>query len=77
MQGLFAGSPDGAHRWVTLLGVVRTAQKLGIDVLAYLTWMFERRGTDRERFGLCPSELTPAAYERVLEEGRRKQGVAA
>jgi transposase len=37
LQSLFAGSPEGGHRWATLLGVVRTAQKCGVDVLAYLT----------------------------------------
>ena len=34
---LFAGSEEGAHRWATLLGVVRTAQKHDLDVQAYLT----------------------------------------
>ena len=60
---LFAGSIEGAHRWATLLGVVRTAQKLDLDVQAYLTWMFERRGTHRKRFGMAAGELTPMAYK--------------
>lgn len=60
---LFAGSPEGGHRWATLLGVVRTAQKCDVDVQAYLTWMFERRGTHRHRFNLPASELTPCAYK--------------
>lgn len=60
---LFAGSEEGAHRWATLLGVVRTAQKHGLDVQAYLTWMFERRGTHKARFGLSARQLTPAAYK--------------
>lgn len=34
---LFAGSSEGAHRWATLLGVVRTSQKRDLDVQAYLT----------------------------------------
>lgn len=59
---LFAGSPEGGHRWATLFGVVRTAQKCGVDVLAYLTWMFERRGTHKDRFGMTAAELTPMAY---------------
>ncbi|MEZ4320674.1 MAG: IS66 family transposase [Myxococcota bacterium] len=50
LASLFAGSPDGGHRWATLLGVVRTAQKCGVDVQAYLTWLFERRGTHRKAF---------------------------
>lgn len=59
---LFAGSPEGGHRWATLLGVVRTAQKCDIDVQAYLTWMFERRGSHRKQFGMSAAELTPMAY---------------
>ena len=63
LASLFAGSLEGAHRWATLLGVVRTAQKHDLDVQAYLTWLFERRGTHRARFGLSAKELTPAAYK--------------
>jgi transposase len=59
---LFAGSEEGAHRWATILGVVRTAQKCDLDVQAYLTWVFERRGTHKSRFGMRASELTPMAY---------------
>ena len=59
---LFAGSVEGGHRWATLFGVVRTAQKCDVDVMAYLTWMFERRGTHKARFGMSAAELTPMAY---------------
>ena len=63
LASLFAGSIEGAHRWAVLLGVVRTAQKHGLDVQAYLTWLFERRGTHRKVFGMPARELTPAAYK--------------
>lgn len=63
LASLFAGSIEGAHRWATLLGVVRTAQKHELDVQAYLTWLFERRGTHRARFGMRARDLTPAAYK--------------
>jgi transposase len=59
---LFAGSEEGAHRWATILGVVRTAQKCDLDVQAYLTWVFERRGTHKKAFGMTAAELTPMAY---------------
>ena len=62
LASLFAGSIEGAHRWATLLGIVRTAQKHDLHVQAYLTLLFERRATHRDRFGLAASELTPAAY---------------
>lgn len=65
---LFAGSPEGAHRWATLFGVVRTAQKCGLDVQAYLTWLFERRGSHKKVFGMTAAELTPMAYRDMLRE---------
>ena len=63
---LFAGSVEGGHRWATLMGVVRTAQKCDLDVLSYLTWLFERRGTHASEFGMSASDLTPMAYRRLL-----------
>jgi hypothetical protein len=72
---LFAGSEEGAHRWATLLGVVRTAQKHGLDVQAYRTWRFERRGTHRKRIGLTAAELTPAADQAAGCPGSAKEGV--
>ena len=68
---LFAGSPEGAHRWATLFGVVRTAQKCNLDVLAYLTWLFERRGSHRKRFAMKASDLTPMAYRDLGSETTR------
>jgi len=59
---LFAGSVEGAHRWATLFGLVRTAQKSGVDVIEYLTWIFERRGSHKKRFDKTAAELTPMAY---------------
>jgi hypothetical protein len=69
-NSLFAGSPEGGHRWAILLGIVTTAKRHGLDIQAYLTWMFERRGTARSRFGLKPPDLTPAAYKKMLEKQR-------
>jgi len=63
---LFAGSPEGGHRWAILLGVVRTAQKCDLDALAYLTWMFERRGSHRKAFAMAAADLTPMAYRDLV-----------
>ena len=41
-----------------------------LDIQAYLTWMFERRGTRRRDYKLDPVDLTPAAYKRMLEKQR-------
>lgn len=73
LNALFAGSPEGGRRWAVLLGIVTTAKRHGLDVQAYLTWMFERRGTWRKRFGLTAAQLTPAAYEQMLEEQREQR----
>ncbi len=67
---LFAGSAEGGHRWATLFGVVRTAQKCNLDVLAYLTWMFERRGSHRKQFDMTARQLTPMAYRDRLAAER-------
>jgi transposase len=69
-NSLFAGSPEGGHRWAVLLGIVTTAKRHGLDIQAYLTWMFERRGTARSSYGLEPPDLTPAAYKKMLEKQR-------
>lgn len=66
---LFAGSQEGGHRWATLFGVVRTAQKCNLDVLAYLTWLFERRGSHRKLFGMTAAQLTPMAYRDLGSPG--------
>jgi hypothetical protein len=60
---LFAGSAEGAHRACVLLGIVTTCRAIGVPVLAYLTWAFERLGTHRERLGLQLAEMTPAAFK--------------
>ena len=69
-NSLFAGSPEGGHRWAVLLGIVTTAKRHGLDIQAYLTWMFERRGTARATYRLEPPDLTPAAYKKMLEKQR-------
>lgn len=67
---LFVGSPEGGHRWAILLGVVRTAQKCDVDILAYLTWLFERRGSHRAQFGMTAHELTPMAYRDLVKASK-------
>jgi transposase len=65
----FAGSTEGAHRWATLLGVVNTAKRLDVDVLAYLTWAIERLGTWRKIYALPAAQLTPEAYKLTCAAG--------
>ena len=72
LNSLFAGSAEGGRRWAILLGVVTTAQRHGLDVQAYLTWMFERRGTRKREYGLTAAQITPAAYKQMLEEADRR-----
>jgi transposase len=78
LNALFAGSAEGARNWAILLGIVTTAQRHDLDVQAYLTWMFERRGTRKREYGLSAAQLTPAAYKEMLEQERRRAaGVAS
>lgn len=74
---LFAGSPEGGHRWATVFGVVRTAQKCGLDVLAYLTWLFERRGSHRGRFAMKAADLTPMAFRGLAAQAQEPTALAA
>ena len=64
---LFAGSSEGAHRAAVLLGIAATCRALGVDVLAYLSWVFTRVGTHRDLYGLTAAELTPSAFARARD----------
>ncbi len=72
LNSLFAGSPEGGRRWALLLGIVTTAQRHHLDVQAYLTWMFERRGTRRREYGLTAAQCTPASYKKMLDEAGKR-----
>lgn len=63
---LFAGNEDSAHNLAVLMGLVATCRLQGLDPQNYLAWAIERRGTWRDRYGLQPRELTPAAYKSAL-----------
>jgi hypothetical protein len=43
-----------------------TCRHLGVDLDAYLTWVFIRRGTHRAKYPMAAADLTPAAYKRGL-----------
>ena len=64
LNSLFAGGTEGAHRAAVLLGIIATCRRESVEPLAYLTWVFERVGTDRGRYGMTAAELTPRAYAR-------------
>lgn len=65
LNSLFAGGTEGAHRACVLLGIAATCRRLGVDLEAYLTWVFIRRGTHRAKYNLSPAQLTPAEYRRL------------
>jgi transposase len=65
LNSLFAGGTEGAHRAAVLLGIAATCRRLGVDLQAYLTWVFVRMGTHRHKYDLSAVELTPAAYARA------------
>jgi transposase len=66
LNSLFAGSTEGAHRAAVLLGIAATCRRIGVDLEAYLTWVFVRRGTHADKYGMKAAELTPAAYKRAM-----------
>jgi transposase len=66
LNSMFAGGTEGAHRATVLLGIAATCRLVGVDLHAYLTWVFIRAGTHRARYNLAPAELTPDAYKRTL-----------
>jgi transposase len=66
LTSLFAGHTEGAYRTTVLLGIASTCRRLGVDLEAYLTWVFVRCGTHRHKYNLSAAELTPAAYKRSL-----------
>ncbi len=47
---------------------LRITQKCGIDVQAYLTWLFEHQGTHQDQLGRTPEQLTPMAYQGQMVE---------
>jgi transposase len=63
---LFAGNEDSARNLAVLMGLVATCRLQGVDPQNYLAWAIDRRGTWRDRYGLDPRELTPAAYKRAV-----------
>lgn len=66
LNSLFSGSTEGAHRAAVLLGIAATCRRVGVSFREYLTWVFVRRGTHRDRYNLPAAALTPAAYKRSL-----------
>jgi transposase len=65
LNSLFAGGTEGAHRACVLLGISATCRRLDVDFEAYLTWVFVRRGTHRDKYAMTAAELTPAAYAKA------------
>jgi hypothetical protein len=62
----FAGSDRAARLSAGAHTLIVTAQLEGVDVLADLTWLFERAPACREGGGL-DADLTPAAQKAVQE----------
>jgi transposase len=56
---LFFGGPNGGHRAATILGIVATCHRIGVDVLSYLGWVFTAVGPAARD----PAAMTPAAFK--------------
>jgi transposase len=67
LNSFFAGGTEGARRAAILLGVAATCRRLRVDMEAYLTWVFVRRGTHRDKYAyLTAANLTPQAYKSAM-----------
>lgn len=66
LNALFAGSTEGAHRAATIFGITGTCRAVGVNSLAYLTWVFDRLGTHRDVYNTPIEALTPAAFKASL-----------
>ena len=53
------GGPRGGHRAATILGIVATCHRIGVDVLSYLGWVFTAVGPAARD----PAAMTPAAFK--------------
>ena len=60
---LFAGGTEGAHRAAVLLGIAATCRAIGLNLQAYLTWVFDRVGTHKDVYAMPIEALTPAAFK--------------
>ena len=65
---MFAGSTEGAHRAMVLMGTIATCRRTEVDPMAYMAWAFDRLGTDRKRAGNTARDSTPAAFKQRAEE---------
>lgn len=62
---LFAGSPEGARAACVYYSLIGTCKQLGLDPLAYLTWLFTVYGTAADAEDVSPSDVTPQAFGRL------------
>lgn len=65
---MFAGSTEGAHRAMVLMGIVATCRRTKVDPVAYMAWAFDRLGTRRKRDGHTASGSTPAIFRKKTEQ---------
>ncbi len=67
LNSFFVGGAEGGRRAAILLGVAATCRRLGVDMEAYLAWVFVRRGTHRDKYAdLGVADLTPQAYKLAM-----------
>ncbi len=61
VSSFFVGSVEGARHWANFFGLVRTTQRLGLDVQTDLGGTRERRGKHSAGLGMKAKQLIPAA----------------
>lgn len=68
-NALYASGEDGALRLCTLLTLINTCARIGVEPYSYLVWALGRVVPHPSNRGLTPADLTPAAYKARQQGG--------
>ena len=68
-NALYGSGEEGARRLCTLLTLINTCARLGVEPYGYLVWAMTRVVPHPNNRGLTTTDLTPAAYKAAQQRG--------
>ena len=68
-SALYTSGEDGALRLCTLLTLINTCARVGVESYGYLVWALGHVVPHPRNRGLTPADLTPAAYTASQQRG--------
>ena len=68
-NALYGSGEEGARRLCTLLTLINTCARLGVEPYGYLVWAMTRVVPHPNNRGLTTTDLTPAAYKAGQQGG--------